>query len=52
MKAVLVRAFGSIEAAALEEFLDPVAKPGDVVIDVEAVETNYPDVLVLSLIHI
>ena len=48
MKAVLVRAFGSIDAAKLEEFLDPVAKPGDVVIDVEAVETNYPDVLVIE----
>jgi NADPH2:quinone reductase len=38
----LVRAFGAIEAGKLEEFLDPVAKPGDVVVDVDAVETNYP----------
>ena len=48
MKAVVVRAFGPIEAAKLEEFPDPVAKAGEVLVDVEAVETNYPDVLVIE----
>ena len=48
MKAVLVRQFGSIENARVEEIPDPVPGPGQVLIDVEAAETNYPDLLVIE----
>ena len=48
MKAVIVRAFGPIESAKVGDWPDPVARPGEVLVDVEAVETNYPDVLVIE----
>ena len=48
MKAVLVRQFGPIESARVEECPDPAPGDGEVVIDVEAVDVNYPDVLVIE----
>ena len=48
MKAVLVRQFGPIENARVEEWPDPAPGDGEVVIDVEAVDTNYPDLLVIE----
>jgi NADPH:quinone reductase len=48
MKAVLVRAYGPFEAARLEECPDPVPGSGEVVVDVEAIDVNYPDILVIA----
>ncbi len=48
MKAVVVRAFGPVDTAKVEELPDPAPGAGDVLVDVEAVETNYPDVLVIE----
>src|SRR6185295_19439953 len=48
MKAVVVRAFGPVETARVEDYPDPGARPGEVLVDIEAVETNYPDVLVIE----
>jgi NADPH2:quinone reductase len=48
MKAVTVRAFGPIESIGIEDLPDPVPEPGEVVIDVVAAETNYPDLLVIE----
>jgi NADPH:quinone reductase len=45
MKAIIVRAFGS---AQLEDWPDPAPKPGEVVIDAERIEVNYPDLLVID----
>ena len=48
MKAVLVREFGPVERALVTDYPDPVPGPGEVLIDVEAAETNYPDLLVIE----
>jgi NADPH2:quinone reductase len=48
VKAVVVRQFGPTESHQVESLPDPVPGPADVVIEVEAAETNYPDVLVVS----
>lgn len=46
MKAVVAHAFGAIEALRLQEWPDPVAGPGEVVVEVVAAGVNYPDLLV------
>ncbi len=48
MKAVVVRAFGPIDQAVLEEVPDPVPGPGEVLVAVHAAEANYPDILVME----
>ena len=48
MKAVTIRAFGPLESAGIEDLPDPVPSSGEVVIDVFAAETNYPDLLVIE----
>jgi NADPH2:quinone reductase len=48
VKAVLVREFGSLDAARVEEFPDPSPGAGEVVLDVEAIDVNYPDILVIE----
>jgi NADPH:quinone reductase len=48
MKAVVVRAFGPIESANVEELPDPVVGPSEVLVEVEAIDANYPDVLVIE----
>ena len=48
MKAVTIRAFGPLESARIEDIPDPVPASGEVVIDVVAAETNYPDLLVIE----
>jgi len=48
VKAVLVRQFGPIENPRVEDCPDPVPGPGEVLIDVDAAETNYPDLLVIE----
>lgn len=45
MKAIVVREFGTIEHASFCEIDDAVAARGEVVIDIEAVDVNYPDIL-------
>ena len=48
MKAVLSKAVGGPETLVLEELPDPVAGPGQVVIDIKACGVNYPDVLIIE----
>ena len=55
MKAFLCKEFGPIESHQVEEIDDPVAGPGEVVVDIKATGISFPDVLIvqgLSLIHI
>ena len=48
MKAVLSKVVGGPETLVLEELPDPVAGPGQVLIDVKACGVNYPDVLIIE----
>src|SRR4051812_15920513 len=48
MKAGVGRAFGPIDTASIEELPDPVAGPGEALVDIEAIDTNSPDVLVIE----
>jgi NADPH:quinone reductase len=48
VKAVLVRQFGPVENACVEECPDPTPGAGEIVIDVEAADTNYADLLVIE----
>ncbi|WP_165795698.1 alcohol dehydrogenase catalytic domain-containing protein, partial [Methylobacterium frigidaeris] len=48
MKAAVVSEIGTPGGAAYADFPDPVPGPGEVLIDVEAIETNYPDMLVVE----
>lgn len=48
MKAVLSKVVGGPETLVLEELPDPVAGPGQVVIDIKACGVNYPDVLIIE----
>ena len=48
MKAVLIREFGPVESLKIEEVADPVAAPGQVVIDVQATAANFVDLLVVA----
>lgn len=48
MKAALIKEHGPIESLVVEEVLDPVAGPGEVVIEVGAASVNFPDLLVVE----
>lgn len=48
MKAVMVRDFGPIEEVRLEEVDDPRPGPGEALVEMHAVEVNYPDILVME----
>ncbi len=48
MKAVLIREFGPIESLKIEDVADPVAGPGQVLIDVQATAVNFVDLLVVA----
>jgi NADPH2:quinone reductase len=48
MKAVVVSEFAPFENAAFTDMADPVPGPGEVVVDVDAAEANYPDILVIE----
>ena len=52
MKALLCKEFGPPETLSYEEIDDPVLKDGYVVVDIHSASVNFPDVLMLSLIHI
>lgn len=48
MKAVLIREFGPLETLRVEDVADPVAGPGEVLIDVQATAANFVDILVVT----
>lgn len=48
MKAVLSKVVGGPETLVLEDLPDPVAGPGQVLLDVKACGVNYPDVLIIE----
>ena len=55
MKAFLCKEFGPVDSHQVEEIDDPIAGPGQVVVDIKATGISFPDVLIvqgLSLIHI
>jgi NADPH2:quinone reductase len=48
MRAVICRAWGEVEDLKVEDVPVPVAKPGEVLIDVEATGVNYADALMVA----
>lgn len=48
MKAVVCKQWGLPETLVLEEMPDLAAKPGEVLIDIEAAAVNFPDVLIIQ----
>src|SRR5262245_22663163 len=48
MRAVLCRAYGPPESLTVEDVEDPVPGPGEVVVDVRACSTTFPDVLMIQ----
>ncbi|GGO51156.1 NADPH:quinone reductase [Roseovarius pacificus] len=48
MKAVLVREFGPVDTARVEDLPEPTPGPGEVVVDLRAAEVNFPDILVME----
>lgn len=48
MKAVIVREFAPIAQAIYGDIADPVPGAGEVLVDVRAAESNYPDILVIE----
>lgn len=48
MKAVVVKEFGPIENATLDDVAEPKPGPDEVVVVVEAAEANYPDLLMME----
>ncbi|WP_021591967.1 NADPH:quinone oxidoreductase family protein [Actinomadura welshii] len=48
MKAARVTAYGPVENLRVEEVDDPVAGPGEVVVDIAAAAVNYPDLLIMN----
>ena len=45
MKAFLCKEFGPVDSHTVEEIEDPVAGPGQVVVDIKATGISFPDVL-------
>ena len=48
MKAVLCKEFGPPDSLVIEDIASPVAKPGQVVLEVHAAAVNFPDVLIIE----
>src|SRR5262245_5690527 len=48
MKAVVCREYGPPSSLAVIELADPIARPGQVVVDVAFAAVNYPDVLIIA----
>ena len=48
MKALVCREYGAPESLVLEEMPDPVAGPGEVVVEIAAAGMNFPDVLSIA----
>ena len=49
MKAVICKKFAPVSDLVWEEVADPVAGPGEIVIDVKAAGLNYPDILLFRV---
>ena len=48
MKAFLCKEFGPVDSHTVEEIEDPVAGPGQVVVDIKATGISFPDVLIVQ----
>ena len=48
MKAFLCKEFGPVDSHVVEEIEDPVAGPGQVVVDIKATGISFPDVLIVQ----
>ncbi|MEQ3640534.1 MAG: NADPH:quinone oxidoreductase family protein [Alteromonas sp.] len=48
MKAIVCEAFGPVDDLRVKDVADPVAKPGHVVVDVQAAGVNFPDGLLVQ----
>jgi len=48
MKAFLCKEFGPVDSHQVEEIEDPVAGPGEVVVDIKATGISFPDVLIVQ----
>lgn len=48
MQAAILREFGAIEQLRMETVADPVAGPGQVVVDIQAIAANFVDTLVVA----
>ena len=48
MKAFLCKEFGPVDSHKVEEIEDPVAGPGQVVVDIKATGISFPDVLIVQ----
>ena len=48
MKAFLCKEFGPVDAHQVEEIDDPIAGPGQVVVDIKATGISFPDVLIVQ----
>ena len=48
MKAFLCKEFGPVDSHTVEEIEDPVASPGQVVVDIKATGISFPDVLIVQ----
>ena len=51
MRAILCRQYGPPESLTVEEVDEPVAKDGQVVVDVKACAVNFPDVLIIRNLY-
>ena len=48
MKALLSKAVGGPDTLVLEDMAEPVAKPGQAVVEIKAVGVNFPDTLIIE----
>ena len=48
MKAFLCKEFGPVDSHQVEEIDDPIAGPGQVVVDIKATGISFPDVLIVQ----
>lgn len=48
MKAVIVKAYADFDKAEVGDLPDPTPGPGEVVVDIEASDTNFPDILYIE----
>ena len=48
MKAIICKKFAPVSELVWEEVADPVAGPGEIVVDVRAAGLNYPDNLIVQ----
>jgi NADPH2:quinone reductase len=51
MRAILVKEFGPLENAAPGEIADPVAGPGELLVEIHATAANYVDILLIGGMH-